>query len=268
MHIDNITIFIYNDLGDTMLGIELNRPMVYKHSSLRFFKQGEHHISRYCMDDVLLLVYDGVLRFSEDGQQYELHPGEYHIQRHNSVQAGVRPSDAPKYLYVHFSAYWNESDTALPCSGTFEYAKLKTIIEELDRLAHSNTPYITQAGKFYELLSNLYQTTPTDSIADKIADYIAKECHRAISLEMICEEFHFSKNHIINIFKKAFGMTPITYMNELKLQKAEYLIEVTSDSLEAIAIQCGFQNYSYFYKLFKRKHKLSPDQWRAQRHIG
>ena len=45
-------------------------------------------------------------------------------------------------------------------------------------------------------------------------------------------------------------MTPITYMNDLRLRKAEYLMEVTSDPLESVAAQCGFQNYSHFYKLF------------------
>ncbi len=251
-----------------MFGIDLNKPIAYKHSSLRFFKEGEHHISRLCKEDVLLLVYDGVLRFTEDGEPYELHPGQYHIQRQNSVQAGVLPSDAPKYFYVHFTADWDESDTVLPPDGVFEYAKLKTLIEELDRLSHSDTPYITLAGKFYELLTNLYQTKPTDSVANKIADYIAKECFRTVNLDRICDEFHFSKNHIINLFKKTFGMTPITYMNSIKLQKAEYLMEVTSDSLESIALQCGFQDYSHFYKLFTRKHRQSPDRWRAQRHIG
>ena len=50
-----------------MNGIDLNKPIAYKHASLRFFNKNEHHIDRFCEDDVLLLVFDGVLRFSEDG---------------------------------------------------------------------------------------------------------------------------------------------------------------------------------------------------------
>ena len=42
-----------------------------------------------------------------------------------------------------------------------------------------------------------------------------------ISLEKICKEFHFSKNHIINIFKKEFGVTPIKYINDLN---PDYLV--------------------------------------------
>ncbi len=245
----------------------MNRPITYAYSSLRFFNQGGHHISRRCPEDVLLLVYDGVLRFHEDGMPYEIRPGQYHIQRKGSLQIGKQASDAPKYLYVHFLAEWADSGAVLPRSGTFEYAKFKTTIEDMDTLAHANAPYIIQSGKFYELLSMLYQKIPTDTLADHIADFIAKECPKDISIERLCKEFHFSKNHIINTFKKAFGMTPIAYMNHLRLKQAEYRMIVTSDSLEQISLQCGFQTYSHFYKLFLRKNGQSPEQWRKDKRI-
>ena len=94
--------FCYTFLGDRMRGIDLNKPIVYKHSSLRFFEKNEHHISRVCDDDVLLLVYEGTLRFLENGEEYAVTAGHYHIQQHGSRQAGHLPSDSPKYLYVHF----------------------------------------------------------------------------------------------------------------------------------------------------------------------
>lgn len=250
-----------------MLGINLNRPILYKHSSLRFFKSGEHHISRLCKDDVLLLVYDGVLRFSEDGTQFEIGAGEYHIQRRNSLQSGDLASDMPKYLYVHFIADWTENGCLLPRSGTFQYTKLKQWMDELDAAAHSHAPYLTQAGLFYRLLSMLHQTKPANSTADNIADYIARNCHQEITLEMLCNEFHLSKNHVINIFKKAFAMTPIAYRNHIRLQKAEHMMEVTSDSIESISLLCGFNHYSHFYKQFLRKNGLPPEQWRNHKRL-
>lgn len=251
-----------------MQGIDLNQPILYKHSSLRFFNAGEYHISRLCEDDVLLLVYDGVLRFTEDSIPYELHPGSYHIQRHGSVQTGHLPSDAPKYLYVHFLAEWSDGAASLPSSGVFDYVKQKPLIEELDALAHNGAPYILQAGLFFSLLTQLFCVKPADSAPKQIADLIARECHNPIQLEQLCDQFHFSKNHIINIFKKEFGVTPITYANRLRIRKAEYLIEVTSDSLEHIASACGFQNYSHFYKLFCREHGCPPEKWRLRKRLG
>ena len=249
-----------------MVGINLNKYVFHKYSSLRFFKEGESHVSRICPDNVIVLVYEGILRFSEDGNLYEIHPGEYFIQHSGGIQNAPLPSDAPKYFFSHFKACWDEeSEYVLPKIGYFDYSKLKPIIEELDFMTHNAAPYILTAAKFYQILSMLYKTKPNESLGGKIADYISKECYNNITLEALCEKFHFSKNHIINIFKKEFGITPNAYAMQLKLSRAEYLIEVTSDSLESISLKCGFQNYSHFYRQFMRKNNISPEKFRNEK---
>lgn len=247
----------------------MDRSIHYINASLRFFKEGEHHISRYCDDDVLLLVYDGILRFSENGKQYEVSAGEYFIQRHGMYQAGELASDAPKYLYIHFLAEdWADEGRILLRNGSFEYSALKADIEEMNKLSHSGSPYISKAGKLYNILSALYTKKTVPTIADEISDFIVKNCNKEITLSILCNEFHFSKNHIINIFKKAYGMTPIAYLQKQRLQQCEYLMEMTSDSLENIATAGGFNNYSYFYKLFIRKNGISPEKWRENKRLA
>ena len=251
-----------------MQGIDLEKPIRYLAASLRFFKEGEHHITRYCEDDVLLLVYDGVLRFSENGKQYEVSAGEYFIQRHKMYQGGETASDKPKYFYVHMlSEHWAEAGKILPKRGTFDYSALKADIEEMDRLAHSDTPYIAKAGKLYNILNSLYSKKPKKTVASEISDYIAKNCAEKITLDVLCREFNFSKNHIINVFKKSYGTTPITYLQRQRLQKSEYLMEMTSNSLESIAESSGFNSYAYFYKLFTRKNGISPEKWREKKRL-
>ena len=245
-----------------MRGINLNSPVTFLHASLRYFTEGEHHITRFCKDNVLVMVFDGVLRFTEDDICYEIHPGEYHIQKSNTLQKGEKASDSPRYLYVHFLAEWADDDAALPFEGTFRYSDAKFLMEELDNLSHTESLLIQKTAKFFELLLFLQKKKKTTSTADKIAEFIGKENLNEISLEKICKEFHFSKNHIINIFKKEFGITPIQYINDLKLKRAQYLLEATSDTLENISFQSGFNDYSQFYKLFYRKNGLSPLKWR------
>ena len=245
-----------------MCGIDLNKPIFYKHASFRFFNSNEHHVERFCPEDVLLLVYEGVLRFSENGICYEVGPGEYHIQRHNAYQKGEYASDSPKYLYVHFLAEWTEDNQALPFRGNFDYHRLKPLLEKLDMLAHGDFTYIEAASKFFEILSLLYREKEPGTLAGKIAKYLSENISSAITLYMISEEFSFSKNHIINIFKKEFGVTPIEYINKLRIQKAKHLLESTSASAERISFDCGFNHYSHFYRLFMRGEGISPIEWR------
>ena len=74
-YIDKITQTRYNEGSDfankeePMLGVDLGKPMCCKYASFRFFEEKEHHITRFCTDNVLLLVFAGVLRFSEDGEE-------------------------------------------------------------------------------------------------------------------------------------------------------------------------------------------------------
>lgn len=251
-----------------MFGIDLNQPIQYKHASLRIFKEGEYHISRTCADDVLLLVYKGILRFHEDGQLFELQPGQYHIQHHGSVQQGLLPSSTPEYLYVHFSGEWTDGSDTLPRSGRFDYSAMQQVIEQMNDLAHSSAPHLHQTAKFYELLTRLTVQKEPDTLASQIANYIQQNCLGQIHLDTLCKEFRFSQNHIIRIFRDAYGMTPVKYANRLRMQRAQYYIEATSDPLDQIALQCGFQDYTHFYKLFYRENGCSPSQWRKQKRIG
>ena len=247
-----------------MVGIDLNKPILYKHSSLRFFAEHEWHIDRLCEDDVLLLVFDGILRFSEDGVMRELGAGEYYIQRRGGLQKGETESDMPRYLYVHLHAEWGEGEGVLPYHGTFDVAELEPLMRKMDRLAHGNYTYTERNAVFTALLSRLCCTEKSLETADEVAAFMERHLHEPLSLERLSAEFHFSKNHLINIVKRHFGVTPTQYWNRLKLQKARHLLEVTSDSAATIAEICGFGEYSHFYRLFLRETGLSPTKWREQ----
>lgn len=250
-----------------MTGIDLNSQIIYKGSSLRFFGEGEKHISRICGYDVLLLVFEGTLIFQEDGVEYEIGKGQYHIQRLNSRQEGIRPSMSPKYLYVHFLGDWQDDGCILPKSGNFDCKEFSSLIEEMDFLSHNGASYTAKTAKFYEILLKLCHKKTDNSLPSLIAQYIEKNFNLPLSLDDLTEKFHFSKNHIINTFKMRYGVTPIAYANNIRLMKAQYLIEVTSDSLESISLNCGFINYSHFYKLFTRKNGISPETWRKQKRL-
>lgn len=249
--------------------VDLNSAIKYEHASLRFFSENECHVERFCKSDVLLLVYEGILRFSEDGVEYEVHPGNYHIQKKNTFQKGDIVSESPKYLYVHFNAEWKDnSENGIEKRGEFNYKKLKLLIEKMNKIAHSNASYIEKSAVFYELLINLKNDEEKTNIASLIGKYISKNINEKITLEMMSEEFHFSKNQIINIIKKEYNMTPFEYLNSIKISMAEHQLEVTSDSNEKIALECGFNNYSHFYRLFYRKNGVSPSDWRNKKRIS
>ena len=247
-----------------MIGINMDKPIHYYHASFRFFSENEKHVSRYYDRDILLLVCEGVLRFLEDGVEQEVRAGEYYIQRRGLYQSSDHASDAPKYLYIYMDADWVETGAVLPVRGVFDVKQLMPLMEKMDALAHTPHCYAVRVAVMYSIMTKLYRGDHREGVAREIADYIAENYRSELSLENICEHFNFSKNHIINLFKRQYGTTPFGYLNDLRLSRAMYLLEVTSDTIESIAYESGFGDYSHFYRMFCRKNGISPHRWREK----
>ncbi len=245
------------------IGVDLDKPIIYSTASFRFFSKGEYHITRHCNCDVLLLVFDGVLRFTEDGVPCEVRAGEYYIQRQGGFQSADRASEEPRYLYVHFIGEWTDGAYALNRRGAFSVNKLYPFMERLDRAAHNGGSYTERSALLLTMLTVLHSQHKTNTLADEIADFIFENMRVLEGLGEICEKFCYSKNHIINIFKAEYGMTPVEYLGQVRIKQAMYLAEVTSMPLGDICEEVGFNNYSHFYRLFTRKNGMSPESWRA-----
>ena len=245
-----------------MYGVDLNHPILYQFASFRFFEKKEHHIERFCSVNVLLMVYKGVLRFSENGEQVEVSAGEYYIQRKNCYQAGELASDAPHYLFVHFDGEWSDEPGALPCRGTFDYSKLSELMRQIDTASHRKYAYAEQQYLLHKLLLSLRQKTPSNTLADTLSKFVEENIAKITSLSDLCEAFHYSKNYVERLFHREFGVSPIQYINDVKIKKAMYLLETTSKPITAISEECGYFDYPYFYKRFVQKTGVSPSEWR------
>jgi len=65
-------------------------------------------------------------------------------------------------------------------------------------------------------------------------------------------------------FKLATGMTPLEYVHTLRLEEAKHLLETTSQPVEAVAGEVGYDDAAFFARLFRRKVNLSPAQYRRR----
>jgi AraC family cel operon transcriptional repressor len=60
------------------------------------------------------------------------------------------------------------------------------------------------------------------------------------------------------LFKQRLNITPTTYINRLRLNFARYMLLTTDMSIIEISMYAGFDNLSYFYRLFKQRFSLTP----------
>lgn len=147
------------------------------------------------------------------------------------------------------------------------YCDNRNEIELLDKRYRQLT-YFTekQINSFYDLLPRiLFQQAieiENDSFITNVLNYIENNLQADLHISSICKKFFVSKNRLYEVFRDYYGCTVNEYITELRIKKAKDLLENSKEPVYKIAEEVGINNYTYFCKLFKRKTKLSPSEYR------
>ena len=244
--------------------LDIDKPINYITSSYRHFSAGERHISRVARYSVLLLVYDGILRFGEEGEQIEVKSGEYYIQRAGLRQDGLVPSDSPRYYYVHFDGDFSEEGLSL--RGTWSAEKIMPILEDMEGDREAGKMKLQKSLAFYSVLCELYrkEQRQADPLAARIMALISDHYREAITVGELARQLYISENYLILVFKREYGITPYKYITRLRLDKSVELLRNTTRSEDEIAASVGFSDFSVFYKSFCSRFGYSPSTVRKR----
>lgn len=122
---------------------------------------------------------------------------------------------------------------------------------------------VESRGIVFQLLSRFFKQGQSkiemeDNRIAKTVLYIRKHLNEAIELEKLAEISCLSKDHFIRLFKKELGTTPLQYINQKKIEKAQLLLITEELAVKEIAFQLAFDDYSYFNRLFKKQPALLP----------
>ena len=244
--------------------LDIEQPLFYKSIHHFDFFPKEKYPAFFAKENQLLFVTKGVLRFTENHRKITVKAGEYFIQKQNFFYNGEHPCHTPYFFAVSFQGEWLTGQKGLPHRGTFSMDDTVPLLENLFASERSCVPYTKTGAVFLQLIEQLIpQEKP--SPVQKIAATIHADPASEFSLDAISAQYGISKNHIINLFKKEYQMTPIAYLNQARLEKAENLLKTTILSLTEVAKISGFHDYSHFYRTFKKIYFCSPEEWRCKK---
>lgn len=85
-----------------------------------------------------------------------------------------------------------------------------------------------------------------------------------LSIGNVAEEFSFSQSYITRLFKSQTGITPIQYVDELRMKKAIELLSHHSLTIDQIAEAIGYKNQFYFTKRFKKYYGMPPSKYKQK----
>lgn len=99
----------------------------------------------------------------------------------------------------------------------------------------------------------------------KIERYINAHLTEKIYIDDICNEFFVSKNALYQLFGKEFNTTVNDFIAKKRLKLAlEILQEEPESNITQIASSCGFSDYNYFIRFFKKQIGMTPLQYRKK----
>lgn len=101
-----------------------------------------------------------------------------------------------------------------------------------------------------------------DERIKQMISYIQSHYSEKITVEMIALHVHISERECYRLFQNCLGTTPVEFLVSYRLQKAQEFLHYTDKSVLEVALETGFGTSSYFGKVFKQYHHITPGQYR------
>ncbi len=99
----------------------------------------------------------------------------------------------------------------------------------------------------------------------KVFEYIKNNYDKKITLDELAEETMLSRAYLSTLFKKETGYSISEYMNIVRVDKSKPLLVETNRTIVEIANMCGFEDQSYYTKVFRHVAGITPKKYRETR---
>ncbi len=181
--------------------------------------------------------------------------------------------DILKHFYLHFSPngkVHNYLELYKPVYEVPADGVCPALFRELlDVFAKTDlSSFMKRNGIFQYLLSKFYSDAErVDNEMMRfvpVLKYIDDNISRHLTAAELASVTNLSEVYFSNLFAKTFGISPIKYINNKKLNSAALMLAENKMSVKEIAYHLGFENEVYFFRLFKKTFGLTPKEYRKR----
>lgn len=259
-----------------------------------------NHISSHHHDYYEIYFFlEGNVTYEIEGKQYALQYGDYMLippgQKHRPVFNSAETPYRRLILWISRAYYQKLIDHHKDFSYSFEYV-------EQHKQYHFRTDYIVfqqLQGRLLELIEEIRSkraffdinsrlitasflitlnkitynriNKPSKSYENalylNICDYINNHLGENLGLDTLSSFFYVSKYHIAHIFKDNMGISVHQYILKKRLQASKHMI-LSGELFSKVVNQYGFNDYTAFYRAFKKEFGLSPKEYREQYRVS
>lgn len=265
-------------------------PVIYGEKPVRalYVNSGPNHLcfAPHWHERIeLIRINEGTLYLKRGEEDVTLRKGEIGIICSEQLHRGMTGPDGANYNVLMFDVNYFLNKT-IP---SFKYLEplvnltanfdVKTDNEKVvncfdkiysmcgDNKSHS----LLIIAAIYEILGLLYEKcllnfkeapTLSDIKFAKVIKYINDNFRDKISVEEISFKFGYNKSYFCRKFKSITGTNIMNYIMILRLEEAKKMLKETNEVIMHIAENCGFVDFPYFCRSFKRHYGKTPSEYR------
>lgn len=228
----------------------------------------------------------GTMEWGRQPIQARISPGSiFQVVPGNYMKITTSPQDTLIFYSIHFQyglirwngkqAHWQENKTKLPFAEIIrrpenpllqdQFAEAYTLWNEkkngYEWFVKTRFLHILQLLSSPEYTSN-EGDPPSIAAVENAIEYM-KACYgNVITRDTLAGHVSLSPGYFSMAFKKYTGLSPIQYLNKIRLDRAKQLLKGTRLSIGQIAGEVGFADSFYFTRLFTRETGISPRDYR------
>ena len=246
-----------------------------------------------------LLLTQGEGVFQVGTHQYELKEGQALFIHAGEIHSGTSASQAASFTAIVFHTVFLNSNPHDLIQGKYinpileKQCLLPTVIRNEADWEKDVTTHLKEAmraaqqkeyayemqikAQLYAIFSILLRHSPKEiaessyiNRADPIKEaigYIQKNYEREIRIGELAGIANMSEGHFCRFFKKIVLKTPVEYINYYRIMKAAALLKNTDRKVLDIAMEVGFNNFSYFIERFRQYMQTTPGRYRKVRSL-
>lgn len=121
--------------------------------------------------------------------------------------------------------------------------------------------FITIFRECAQVLTSMNMGTGT-AIAYKVLNYLDHHFAEEISVNSVAAALFLNKHYIAHVFKDETGYSLMEYVISLRMNRAKVLLSETDLRISDIAVECGYTDFTYFSKQFKKHTSCTPSRFR------
>ena len=180
----------------------------------------------------------------------------------------VKSNEAANLLFENYCSLYPQLN--LPSRDATEFANHQSYRDYA--MAYMKMPFYErmQLHGLVEILFSYFmkhakqKSVVKDSRIAELLNYIQQHISDVITIDDLADKACLTKSHLIRSFSRTMGITPLQYILRKKIQHAQSLLLSTDMTVNRISEATGFNDVSYFIRLFKKNIGFTPQEYREK----